>query len=400
MNGNDKDTPQEGVDPPEPEDEEELEEEAEEIEGAEPEEEAEEEVVQALGPEDDDEAEFDETVLECHTAATEQLMRLAAESDGAIESEDAFEGAGNIVGVGLGFADEAEFSSAEPGAGALNVYVVEECSIDDIKSALVDDMGLSAASSDDFPINLIVSGPIDADSHRFRIRPAPGGVSCGHFRITAGTLGCLARGRRSPRNRRILVLSNNHVLAASNGGRFGDPILQPGRADGGRNPRDRIAILERYARIRFGGRVCNYVDCATGWAWPRRVRRELIYRSPRGLRLFRISSRVRACRRNLLVGKTGRTTQLRVGRITDCAANMRINYGRGRVALFCRQIVIRGVGRRRPFSAGGDSGSVIWTWDRRRNPVGLLFAGNSTNDITIANHMTHVLRALDINLYT
>ena len=101
----------------------------------------------------------------------------------------------------------------------------------------------------------------------------------------------------------------------------------------------------------------------------------------------------------MLVGKTGRTTQLRVGRVTDCAANVRVNYGGGRVALFCRQIVVRGIGNP-PFSAGGDSGSVIWTWDSRRNPVGLLFAGNSTNNITIANHMTHVVRALDINLYT
>src|SRR3989449_10313618 len=62
-----------------------------------------------------------------------------------------------------------------------------------------------------------------------RIRPAPGGVSIGHIQITAGTLGVLARP-----NGRPVILSNNHVLANQNAGRVGDPILQPGPADGGR----------------------------------------------------------------------------------------------------------------------------------------------------------------------
>jgi len=363
----------------------------------EPDEGADEDVDAALGTEDQADGEFDDVVLEAHANGIQQLMKLTAETQG-MQTESVFEGSGNIVGVGLGVSGESEMSSADPGVGCLNVYVAEECAIDDVKAALVDDMGVSAASSDDFPINVIVTGEIDADSHRFKIRPAPGGVSCGHYKITAGTLGCLARGRRRPRNRRILILSNNHVLAATNRGRFGDSILQPGRADGGVNTRDRIAILERFVNIRFDGK-CNYVDCATAWAWPKRVRRELIYRSPRGLRLFRISSRVASCRRNMLVGKTGRTTQLRTGRVVDCSASVRVNYGGGKVALFCRQMIIRGINKP-PFSAGGDSGSVIWTWNRRRNPVGLLFAGNSSNNITIANHMSHVVRALDINLYT
>ena len=88
--------------------------------------------------------------------------------------------------------------------------------IDEAKAALVDSMGISAVASDDIPVNVIVTGVIDAQPHRFKVRPAPGGVSVGHPRVTAGTLGCLARGRRAPRNRRILLLSNNHVIANSN----------------------------------------------------------------------------------------------------------------------------------------------------------------------------------------
>src|SRR3989449_7150169 len=78
-----------------------------------------------------------------------------------------------------------------------------------------------------------------------RIRPAPGGVSIGHIQITAGTLGILAR-----RNGRPVILSNNHVLANQNAGRVGDPILQPGPADGGRL-QDTIARLVDFVPIQF-----------------------------------------------------------------------------------------------------------------------------------------------------
>src|SRR5437870_10863864 len=70
-----------------------------------------------------------------------------------------------------------------------------------------------------------------------RIRPAPGGASIGQVQITGGTLGVLAR-----TNGRPVTLSNNHVLANQNAGRVGDPILQPGPADGGRL-QDTIARL-------------------------------------------------------------------------------------------------------------------------------------------------------------
>ena len=240
---------------------------------------------------------------------------------------------------------------------------------------------MSASSCDAAPINVIESGFIDAQPHRFRIRPAPGGVSVGHFRITAGTLGCLARGRKKPRNRRSLILSNNHVLANSNSAGRGDSIIQPGRADGGRSPRDRIAILERFVPLRYGSGRVNFVDAATGWAWPQRVRKELVYLRGGSRRFFRVSRRIRGCRRGMLVGKSGRTTQLTTGRIVDCNWSGWVNYGGGRRAFFRDQMTIRGTGDN--FSAGGDSGSLIWTWDRRRNAVGLLFAGGG--GLTIAN---------------
>jgi len=347
------------------------------------------EEVQSLGVNDN--------LVEIFNDIEGQLLQKTFDEEGdAIEATD-FEGEGNIVGVGFGIAEDDFGLDLDPGATCLNVYVAEPMSMDDAKSVIVDSMGISAASDDKIPVNVVVTGMLDAQHHRFKIRPAPGGVSVGHFRITAGTLGCLATGRRAPRNHRLMVLSNNHVLANSNNARFGDCITQPGRHDGGRCDRDRIAILERFCRIRFGGAV-NYVDAATGWAWPNRVRKEMVYRSPRGLRLLRISSSIRRCQRGLIVGKTGRTTQLTRGRIVDCNASLWVNYGGGRKAFFRDQIVVRGIGK--VFSRGGDSGSVIWTWDGRRNPVGLLFAGNASQNYTIANKMWRVLRCLDIRLIT
>jgi hypothetical protein len=227
------------------------------------------------------------------------------------------------------------------------------------------------------------------------MRPAPGGASVGHFRITAGTIGCLATGRVAPRNARLLVLSNNHVLANSNSAAYGDCVAQPGPADGGRCPQDQIAILERFAPINFAGGA-NFVDCATAWAWPERVRRELVYLSGGAPAFFRISSAPVAPVLGMPVGKSGRTTQLTQGRVTAIGATIQVNYGGGRVGLFQDQIEVRGTAGL--FSQGGDSGSSIWTWNPQRNPVGLLFAGGGQS--TFANRMTRVLAALDIALVT
>ena len=76
--------------------------------------------------------------------------------------------------------------------------------------------------------------------------------------------------------------------------------------------------------------------------------------------------------------------------------SIRVDFRNGRVANFRDQITIRGL--RGDFSRGGDSGSLIWSWDKQRNPVGLLFAGGG--GFTFANKIGRVLSALDINLYT
>lgn len=82
-----------------------------------------------------------------------------------------------------------------------------------------------------------------------RYRPViPSGVSIGHHKITAGTLGVMVRDKTTGDR---FILSNNHVLANSNDADIGDPILQPGPIDGGQNPADIVAHLERYVKLRY-----------------------------------------------------------------------------------------------------------------------------------------------------
>ncbi|MEI4232006.1 hypothetical protein [Roseovarius sp. D22-M7] len=308
-----------------------------------------------------------------------------------VDKDDMIQG----VGIGSPEIDMDQVGLDGPGASVLNVYVAEKLNQEECRRVLFDDYAVKSVGDENMALNIFETGIIDTQPHRHKQRPAPCGISVGHFRITAGTLGALATGRKAPRNRRVLMLSNNHVLANSNQGSFGDSIIQPGRADGGQSPRDRVAILEKYVPINFSGGA-NYVDCATGWCWHKRVRREFIYRSGGGFRLFRVSSNPRAAFRGMIVGKTGRTTQLKAGRVTDTSATIRVNFGGGRVALFRDQLAIRGLSGN--FSAGGDSGSLIWTWDRARRPVGLLFAGGG--GVTFGNKIGRVLSALDLRLRT
>ena len=346
----------------------------------------------------------DESLLQLKREMENQLFQPSEKTAAGARALEAFQGSGNIVGVGIGYtlppttgpASEVLSSYAEPGKQALNVYVVEHTPVEQVRAVMAEAMGTSMQASEDVPVNVIVTGVIDAQPHRFRIRPAPGGVSVAHFKVTAGTIGCLSRGRTAPRISRLMILSNNHVLANSNNAVFGDCICQPGPADGGKCPADQIAILERFVPINFAGGT-NYVDAATGWCWPDRVRKELIFLSGGQPQFFRIGSVPVAPQLNMAVGKTGRTTQLTRGTIIDINATINVNYGGGRVALFRDQIAIRGAAGTL-FSSGGDSGSSIWTWDSARRPVGLLFAGGG--GITFANKMTRVVTALDINLVT
>jgi len=235
--------------------------------------------------------------------------------------------------------------------------------------------------------DVVETGRIQALQARTgRWRPAPGGVSIGHYRITAGTLAVVAR-RAGVR----MILSNNHVLANANAAAIGDPILQPGAYDGGTD-RDRIATLEAFVPVVFDGfldwllslfgiarPVRNVVDAALGKPLNDADLSDEVLEigTPSGTASGTIGMSVR---------KSGRTTGLTEGKITAVAATVRVFYGLTRTARFRDQLVASAL------SQGGDSGSLIVDPDHRA--VGLLFAGSSNT--TILNPIGEVERLLGI----
>ena len=97
-----------------------------------------------------------------------------------------------------------------------------------------------------FPVDVIEANYIphaaNASTNRTtRFKPLQPGISVGNIKISAGTLGLILKDNNS---KKPAILSNWHVLAG-NTGKKGDSIVQPGKFDGGKNPQDKVATLER-----------------------------------------------------------------------------------------------------------------------------------------------------------
>ncbi|MGM3307994.1 hypothetical protein ACSQ6I_18800 [Anabaena sp. WFMT] len=235
-----------------------------------------------------------------------------------------------------------------------------------------------------------------------RARPAEGGYSVGHYKITAGTIATcvydiLPEGSTNPPVHgkgipsRYYILSNNHVLANSNDAAVGDPILQPGPFDGGNVSTDIIARLNRFVPIDFEPTIPreqhrNLVDAAIAEAPFYDIDREIYW-----LGYVRGWRRKQDITVGMPVYKTGRTTNFTSGRITAVSATVDVGYGNGKVARFKDQIITTSI------SAGGDSGSLVATLvNNTPAAVGLLFAGSSV--ATIVNQIENVRSLLRIEV--
>ena len=296
-----------------------------------------------------------------------------------------------LVGVGLGTVSKAGESDGTPQGGCVVLHtehpLADEKPIDYVKRTFT----ASARAIASAEIRVEHTGPIELLSPHLKHRPAPGCVSLGHANVTAGTLGCLCRGNRPPRDTYTLVLSNNHVLANSNQGKLGDPVLQPGPADGGLFPRDLIGSLERFVPIH--GSKPNWIDCATARVDPKDVNRLIADFGSANPRFFNATPQTAAARIGMAVRKSGRTTGLTDGIVNAVAWSGFVGSVR-----FVDQIVIKPSPGSVSFCHGGDSGALVWTSAVPHEAVGLLFAGNRNGSITFANPIDLVLSALDISL--
>ncbi len=265
------------------------------------------------------------------------------------------------------------------------------------------------------------------ETRKDKWRPAPGGISLGHYNISTATLGGVVK-----KNGTRYILSNNHVLADSNAGKIGDPIWQPGPADGG-TADDEIAklselvyiwpegeqptpppppppppepskcpvgnavavmfnasatLLHRKTRlqaivpsipIQEEESIENLVDCAI--ARPNNDDDVLdeIYR------IGKVTGTVEP-EVNMKIKKSGRTSAVVEGTVTRLDTSIKVRYNRF-LAYFKGQIITNKI------SAGGDSGSLVLTEDNKL--VGMLFAGSPT--ITVVNKISDVIEALDLD---
>lgn len=241
---------------------------------------------------------------------------------------------------------------------------------------------------DGIPTRTVVSGMFVAGiaDEMVEDRPVPLGVSIGHPDITAGTLGFKVKDLTDS-----YILSNNHVMANSNKAEIGDNILQPGPADGGSDPADKIGILHEFENINFNGPQ-NVIDAAIAKIDPNIDPNDVLPVTPDGYaQPSAVPRPATSALINEEVTKYGRTTGRTGGTVVSISGMFDVCYEtRGpfrckESAFFVDQIVIEDGS----FSAGGDSGSGIVTDDGNYNPVGLLFAGSSL--FTLANPIEAVL---------
>lgn len=212
-----------------------------------------------------------------------------------------------------------------------------------------------------------------------------------------GTLGALLSIGGQP-----YVLSNNHVLARTDEAVPGDSILQPGLLDTdcGLQPSYTVATLSYAPRLQDASTKVDaaIAQAATGAFDPSgailgfgsasngTLANAAPARDPEDI--------TRAGAPLPTVVKSGRTTGLTCGGISQIAVDFNVRYntacdgsGDEFTKLFTNQIAISGAA----FADSGDSGALLAD-QQTAQPVGLLFAGNSTE--TFANPIEDVLRSV------
>jgi len=246
------------------------------------------------------------------------------------------------------------------------------------------------------------------------VRPAPPGVSIGHYRSTAGTLGAIVRDLTT---NELLILSNNHVLANLTDGTdtraaIGDPILQPGPIDGG-NQDKIIGHLVRFVPIHkeegFSAcRIARAFEAGLNRAI-KPLRRNYCIRVMRKTKLYNtvdcalarpvssdsVTSEIEGIgpvngiaepQIGILVKKSGRSTGVTTGKILAVNVTVRVGTGARETCLFSDQVLAEAM------SLPGDSGALVLSEENLA--VGLLFAGS--DKATLFNRIDNVVSLLDV----
>ncbi|MCE6999232.1 DNA/RNA non-specific endonuclease [Saccharothrix sp. S26] len=206
-----------------------------------------------------------------------------------------------------------------------------------------------------------------SDVRKTRVDPVVPGVSVGHVRVSAGTVGCVVYDRLDGTP---YVLSNWHVLHGPTGA-IGEDVVQPGVHDDNRTDRNRLGRLVR-SHLGAAG------DCAVATVEDRRFEAEIL---DLGVRVDSLGEPELGDK----VVKSGRTTGVTHGVVRRVDTLVKIDYGPGvgERQIGCFEIAPDPA---RPaangeISMGGDSGAA-WVFKAAngrtgRTLAGLHFAGES-----------------------
>ena len=231
-------------------------------------------------------------------------------------------------------------------------------------------------------------------------RPVPIGVSTGNEGLcSSGTIACRVKDASGA----FYLLSNNHVAALTNLAPIGSDILQPGRVDVGCTDDTNditIATLYAFEHIKFGDGTDNEntIDAAIALSSADDLRNTTPsngYGLPKSTTINPTSALGQT------VQKYGRTTGLTKGRVTGINATVRVSYGTNMIGTFVKQIIIQKI-KGRAIIQAGDSGSLVVIQsddvDNDRRPVGLMFAGNSSGSLAVANPIDLVLSQFGVTI--
>ncbi len=248
-----------------------------------------------------------------------------------------------------------------------------------------------------------------------RRRPVQPGLSIGHYRVTAGTLGAIVYDEHQA----PYLLSNNHVFVgepeeSEGSSTIGDPILQPGPYDGGTLNTDLVARLKSFIPLqlslvepdcklasgiqKLGNLAFKLILPSYRFVLQKRNNRENLVDAalaePISREIFReelldvgLVRGTREAEAGMEVKKSGRTSGLTSGIIRAVNVTIQVQVRPGATAIFTHQILsdLR--------SEQGDSGSLVLDGDNMA--VGLLFAGSA--DFALMNRIELVLKLLGAN---
>lgn len=316
----------------------------------------------------------------------------------------------NVVGTGLGYKEKEGVRINEPSL----VFLVKK----KLPEEKLTPMELIPKTVDEMITDVIEVGELTFFNRTGKMRPAKPGVSIGHIDTSAGTFGALVQDLQGDKK---YILSNNHVLANLTDGRdgrasIGDPVLQPGRYDGGTG-QDVLGYLYKFVPLY---RELEEPSCPVAVKFQKTGQYFLSsVKSNYRIELYKITNTENTVDAALAepaadnmvqpeilevgvpmgtaqavpgmnVLKSGRTTGLTRGVVTVIEATLRITVGEGSSVILSEQIVCSAMG------APGDSGSLIL--DEKLQAVGLLCAGS--NQVTVANNISNVLSMLEVVLVT